>query len=51
MKGFDVKVKRIVFAIIWFVALYFGACIVTGGIAGEIAGNKGPQNAAGAKAS
>jgi hypothetical protein len=46
-------IKRIIFAIIWFVVLYFGACMVTGGIVGGMAGAKDPQNAAaaGAKAS
>ena len=46
-------IKRIVFAIVWFVVLYFGACALTGGIAGGIAGAKNPQNVpvAAAKAS
>jgi hypothetical protein len=39
-------IKRIVFGLIWFVVLYFGACMVTGGIAGGIAGGKDPKNAA-----
>ncbi len=30
-------VKRIVFAIVWCVVLYFGACVVIGAIAGGIA--------------
>lgn len=48
--------KRVVFGILWCVVIYFGACMITGGIAGGIAGNDDPKNAfesgaqAGAKA-
>ena len=38
-------VRRILFGMIWFVALYIGACGITGGIAGARAGSKNPGNA------
>jgi hypothetical protein len=46
--------KRIVMAFVWIVVLYFGACMLTGGIAGAAAGGRerDPKNASavGAKA-
>jgi hypothetical protein len=48
--------KRVVFGILWCVVIYFGACMITGGIAGGIAGSDDPKDAfesgaqAGAKA-
>jgi hypothetical protein len=38
-------VKRILVGIVWFVVLYFGACVLTGAIAGGIAGGKDPEHA------
>jgi hypothetical protein len=46
--------KRILMAFVWFLVLYFGACMLTGGIAGAAAGSRerDPKNASavGAKA-
>ena len=44
--------KRIVMGFVWFVVLYFGACCVTGAVAGGIAGSNDPAHAseAGARA-
>ncbi len=39
-------VRRILFGVVWCVVLYFGACMVTGGVAGAMAGNRDPANAA-----
>jgi hypothetical protein len=38
--------RRIIFGVVWCVVLYFGACMITGGIAGGQAGAKDPANAA-----
>jgi hypothetical protein len=37
-------IRKVVVGLIWFVVLYFGACAVTGGIAGAIAANETPTN-------
>jgi hypothetical protein len=37
--------RRVLFGAIWFLGLYFGACAITGGIAGGIAGAKDPEHA------
>lgn len=39
-------IKKILFGLLWFIVLYFFACIVIGAVAGAIAGAKDPQNAA-----
>jgi hypothetical protein len=38
-------VKRILFGVLWFVVMYMGACMITGAIAGAIAGSKDPEHA------
>jgi hypothetical protein len=38
-------IGRILMGILWFVALYMGACMLTGAIAGGIAGSRDPANA------
>jgi hypothetical protein len=42
--------RRVGFGLVWCLVLYFGACFVTGAIAGGIAGGKDPANAAAAGA-
>ena len=37
--------RKICFCILWFLVIYFGACVIIGGIAGGIAGNADPANA------
>lgn len=37
--------KRILLGVVWFVVLYMGACMITGAIAGAIAGSQDPANA------
>jgi len=39
-------VKRILIGLVWFVAIYFGTCMMTGAVVGGIAGSNDPQNAA-----
>jgi len=41
-------IKRLFFGILWFIVLYMGACIITGGVAGAIAGIRSPDNASAA---
>jgi hypothetical protein len=38
-------IKKILVGIVWFVVLYMGACMLTGAIAGGIAGAKDPEHA------
>lgn len=38
--------KRIVLGVLWCVVFYFGACMITGAVAGAIAGGSDPNNAA-----
>ena len=45
-----IMVKRMFFGLIWSVAFYFMACVVTGAIAGGMAGSKNPSNAVAAGA-
>ena len=40
--------KRILFGMLWFVVLYMGACMITGAVAGAIAGSRDPANASAA---
>jgi hypothetical protein len=37
--------RKIIFGVIWFVVIYFGLCLVLGGIAGGIAGANDPAHA------
>jgi len=37
--------KKVLFGFIWWIALYFGALVVAGMIAGGIAGGRDPQHA------
>ncbi|CAN5386543.1 hypothetical protein BH11PLA2_BH11PLA2_08250 [soil metagenome] len=45
-------IRRVLFGLFYSVIFYFGSCVLTGAIAGAIAGGKDPKNAsaAGAKA-
>lgn len=38
--------RRILFAVVWTVVIYFGACFLVGAVAGAIAGANDPQNGA-----
>jgi hypothetical protein len=38
--------KRVFFAFVWFVVIYFVTCMIVGGIAGGIAGSKHPNDMA-----
>jgi hypothetical protein len=52
----EVAMKRLLFGVLWCIVLYFGACFLTGAIAGGMAGGDDPDRAfeagsqAGAKA-
>jgi predicted alpha/beta hydrolase len=39
-------IRKILIGLLWFIILYFGACFITGAIAGAIAGAEDPANAA-----
>ena len=38
--------KRVLFGIVWFVVIYFVACVVIGAVVGGMAGANDPANAA-----